>query len=172
MGPLGQRGLGVFGVEHLKRAQQFLDLARIKNRRIATAESCTGGLLAGAITEIAGSSDVFDCGFVTYSNSAKIALLGVRASTLEEFGAVSETVALEMAIGALARSAADIAVSVTGIAGPGSSDNKPEGWVCFALARTGQNAVSETIEISALGRSKVRATAVDHALKMLISAVS
>ena len=97
----------------------LLSLARNWGYRIATAESCTGGMVAAALTDIAGSSDVFDRGFVTYSNQAKIDMLGVSPETLADHGAVSEQVAVEMAIGALAHSTADLAVSVTGIAGPG-----------------------------------------------------
>ena len=118
-------------------AETLLTLARSKGAKIATAESCTGGLIAGAITDIAGSSDIFDRGFVTYSNAAKTEMLGVRAATLLQFGAVSEEVAREMADGALARSAAGLAVSVTGIAGPGGSEHKPEGRVSFGLAAQG-----------------------------------
>ncbi|MFZ1512267.1 MAG: CinA family protein, partial [Tabrizicola sp.] len=103
-------------------------LARARGRglRIATAESCTGGMVAVALTDVAGSSDVFERGFVTYSNAAKIEVLGVGPETLEAHGAVSEAVAREMAEGALARSRADLAVSITGIAGPGGSEFKPE----------------------------------------------
>src|SRR5580698_10606896 len=105
---------------------------------LATAESCTGGLIAGALTEIAGSSDVVERGFVTYSNAAKTELLGVPAALIDTEGAVSEPVARRMAEGALAHSAADLAVSVTGIAGPGGgTDKKPVGLVWFGLARRG-----------------------------------
>lgn len=135
--------------------------------RIATAESCTGGMVAAAITDVAGSSAVFDCGFVTYSNTAKQAMLGVRAATLDTFGAVSHEVALEMVQGALKRARADLAVSVTGIAGPGGSDFKPEGRVCFALAAAGLEPRVETVEFGAIGRDQVRRAARDHALEML-----
>ncbi len=102
---------------------------------MATAESCTGGLIAGAITDVAGSSAWFDRGFVTYSNAAKVEMLGVRPETLAALGAVSEATAREMAAGALARSGADIAVAVTGVAGPaGGTPEKPVGLVCFAWA--------------------------------------
>ncbi|MDZ4135073.1 MAG: nicotinamide-nucleotide amidohydrolase family protein, partial [Paracoccaceae bacterium] len=115
-------------------AAALLAAARARGARIATAESCTGGMISAALTDIAGSSDVFDRGFVTYSNAAKTDMLGVRGQTLAEYGAVSEAVAREMAEGALARSLAMLAVSVTGIAGPGGSEFKPEGRVCFGLA--------------------------------------
>lgn len=151
---------------------QFLDLARAKGARLATAESCTGGLIAAALTEVAGASDVFERGFVTYSNQAKIDMLGVRPETLDAHGAVSQEVAAEMAMGALARSQATLAVSVTGIAGPGGSAHKPEGRVCFGLAVNGQPAPTETVDFGAIGRTGVRQAAVRHALNLLISALS
>jgi nicotinamide-nucleotide amidase len=152
-------------------AEALLALARSKGAKIATAESCTGGLIAGAITDIAGSSDIFDRGFVTYSNAAKTDMLGVQAATLEHFGAVSEEVAREMADGALARSAADLSVSVTGIAGPGGSGHKPEGRVCFGLAETGATTLTETVEFGPLGRAEVRRRTVMHALALLLQAL-
>lgn len=153
-------------------AEQVLDAARAKGVMIATAESCTGGLIAGALTEVPGSSDVVDRGFVTYSNAAKIDMLGVSHATLVSYGAVSEEVAAEMAAGALAASNAALTVSVTGIAGPGGSDHKPEGRVCFGLAATGQPKRVETIDFGALGRANVRKAAVNHALKLLLDALS
>ena len=150
-------------------ADVLLDLARTRGVMIATAESCTAGLIAGAITEVAGSSTIFDRGFVTYTNAAKIEMLGVRSETLDAVGAVSEEVAREMADGALARSAAGLAVSVTGIAGPGGSEFKPEGRVCFGLAAKGLETVTETVEFGAIGRSQVRAATVAHALDLLIA---
>jgi nicotinamide-nucleotide amidase len=152
-------------------AEALLALARSKGAKIATAESCTGGLIAGAITDIAGSSDIFDRGFVTYSNAAKRDMLGVHAATLEHFGAVSEEVAREMADGALARSAADLAVSVTGIAGPGGSGHKPEGRVCFGLAQSGHATMTQTVEYGPMGRSNVRRASVVHALHLLMRAL-
>lgn len=144
----------------------LLALARTAGVTIATAESCTGGMVAAALTEIPGASDVFLAGFVTYSNAAKISMLGVSPQTLADYGAVSEPTAHDMATGARARSGADLAVSITGIAGPGGSEFKPEGRVCFALASsTGVH--SETVEFGALGRSAVRAAARDHALALL-----
>jgi nicotinamide-nucleotide amidase len=153
-------------------AVALVDRARTAGLLIATAESCTGGLIAGAITDVAGSSDVFDCGFVTYSNDAKRQMLGVRAATLDAHGAVSEPVAAEMAAGALAQSRADIAVSVTGIAGPGGgSAAKPEGMVCFGLATRTGGVRTETVQYGARGRAAVRAATVDHALALLLGAL-
>jgi nicotinamide-nucleotide amidase len=135
----------------------------------ATAESCTGGLVAGAITDVAGSSAWFDRGFVTYSNDAKCEMLGVRAETLAVHGAVSEATAREMAAGALARSAADIAVAVTGIAGPaGGSPGKPVGLVCFAWARRGGPVDALTAHFTG-DRAAVRSATVAAALDGLIS---
>ena len=151
-------------------ANDVLDAAKAKKVMIATAESCTGGMVAAALTDIAGSSLAVDRGFVTYSNAAKIDMLGVRPGTLDRFGAVSEPVAEEMALGALRQSQAGLAVSVTGIAGPGGSDHKPEGRVCFACAFDATVRI-ETVEFGALGRDRVRAAARDHALAMLLSAL-
>ncbi len=134
---------------------------------IATAESCTGGLISGALTEIPGSSDTFDRGFVTYSNAAKMQMLGVRQDTLARHGAVSEEVAAEMAEGALRNSDAGIAVAVTGIAGPGGSEHKPEGRVCFGITDSfGTRTLTE--DFGAIGRQGVRAATVDLALRLLI----
>lgn len=152
-------------------AVQVLEAARAKSCRIATAESCTGGMVSAALTDIAGSSDVFDRGFVTYTNTAKTEMLGVRGATLEAVGAVSEEVAREMALGALVNSDAQIAVSITGIAGPGGSEFKPEGRVCFGIA-TQAGCQTETIEFGALGRDKVRINACDHALSLLLAAAT
>ena len=151
-------------------AAAVLEAARDAGVRIATAESCTGGLITAALTEIPGSSRVVDRGFVTYSNASKIAMLGVRPETLAQFGAVSEEVAAEMAQGALARSDAGVAIAVTGIAGPGGSEQKPEGRVCFGLALQG-SVHTETVEFGALGRDKVRAGSVDHALSLILQAL-
>lgn len=151
-------------------AAAVLAAARAKGWRIATAESCTGGLLAGALTDIPGSSDVFERGFVTYSNAAKVEMLRVDPALISAYGAVSEEVAAAMAQGALARSNATLAVSTTGIAGPGGSEFKPEGRVCFGIA--GPEGVStQTIDFGALGRAKVRAAAVETALRLLAVAL-
>ena len=152
-------------------AEELLALARAKSLRVTTAESCTGGMVAGAITDVPGSSAIMERGFVTYTNDAKVEMLGVSRATLEAHGAVSEQVAEEMAKGALNNSRADIAVSITGIAGPGGSEFKPEGRVCFGItSRAGS--FSETVEFGAIGRKNVRESARDHALSLLINAAS
>lgn len=148
-------------------AADVLKAARYWGVKIATAESCTGGLIAGALTDVAGSSDVFERGFVTYSNAAKVEMLGVRPETLAAVGAVSEEVAREMAEGALCHSSATLAVSVTGIAGPGGSEFKPEGRVCFGLAQAGKATLVETVEFGPLGRAGVRRATVEHALALM-----
>jgi nicotinamide-nucleotide amidase len=150
----------------------LLDLARKSGAILATAESCTGGMIAVALTDIAGSSDVFDRSFVTYSNAAKQDMLGVRAETLAAHGAVSEEVAREMADGARAHSRATLAVSVTGIAGPGGSEFKPEGRVCFGLSQEGRATLSETVEFGPRGRAAVRAATRDHALALIAAALA
>jgi nicotinamide-nucleotide amidase len=144
--------------------------ARARGWKIATAESCTGGLVAAALTEIPGSSDVFDRGFVTYSYPAKVAMLGVAQALLTEHGAVSEPVASAMAEGALAASDAEVAVAVTGVAGPGASETKPEGLVWFATA-TADGTRSERFDFGALGRARVRARSVETALELLLQAL-
>lgn len=152
-------------------AAQILNAAREQGLMIATAESCTGGMISAALTEVPGSSDVFDRGFVTYSNAAKQELLGIRAETLAAHGAVSEEIAAEMALGALKHSQAGLAVSVTGIAGPGGSEHKPEGRVCFGLAtRTG--IATETVEFGAIGRDGVRTATTEHALALLLASLT
>lgn len=151
--------------------EELLDKAKAVGVMVTTAESCTGGMISAALTDIPGSSAVVERGFVTYTNAAKIEMLGVRPDTLEAHGAVSEQVAREMATGALDRSGAQIAVSVTGIAGPGGSDFKPEGRVCFGLARSGSRVTTETVEFGAIGRTQVRAAARDHALDLIARAL-
>ena len=148
-------------------ASAVIAAARAAGVRIATAESCTGGMVAARLTDVPGASEVFDRGFITYSNAAKVETLGVAPETLAAQGAVSEAVAREMATGALARSGAALAVATTGIAGPGGSEHKPEGRVCFALARRGGITEAETIEFGPLGRGAVRAAATAHALALL-----
>jgi nicotinamide-nucleotide amidase len=151
-------------------AAHLLDLARTRGIKVALAESCTGGMIAAALTDIAGSSDVLDRGWVTYSNSAKMQMLGILSDTLDDFGAVSEEIAREMAQGAFDRSDAQISLSVTGIAGPGGSEHKPEGRVCFGVA-TGDGVHTETVEFGTLGRGHVRAAALAHALDLLTAGI-
>ena len=148
-------------------AKDVVERASAAGILIATAESCTGGMISAAITAIAGSSRVLDRGFVTYSNAAKTDMLGVSAETLDTQGAVSEQVAAEMAAGALKHSNATISVSVTGIAGPGGSDFKPEGRVCFGIA-TNDGVETQQIDFGALGRTGVREATVAHALELLL----
>jgi nicotinamide-nucleotide amidase len=147
------------------RVGEALAKARLK---LATAESCTGGWIAEVVTQTAGSSDWFDCGFVTYSNMAKTGLLGVATQTLATQGAVSETTAAEMALGALAHSQADVALSVTGIAGPGGgSKDKPVGTVCFAWCRK-QEIPQTATQCFAGDRTSVRRQAVVFALEEML----
>lgn len=156
--------------EVLIQAEALLAACRAKGVRIATAESCTGGLIAAALTAIAGSSDVVDRGFVTYSNAAKSELLGVDPALIARVGAVSEEVARAMAEGALARSLAQLAVAVTGVAGPGGgSAAKPVGLVWFGLATP--SGVSTGSMIFPGDRTAVRAATVVHAFGLLRGAV-
>jgi nicotinamide-nucleotide amidase len=158
----------MFPEEIESAARTVLERARARGWRIATAESCTGGLVSGALTEIAGSSEVVDRGLVTYSNAAKSELLGVDAKLIEHVGAVSEAVARAMAEGAVARSGADLTVAITGIAGPGGgSADKPVGLVHFATAVKGRETVHHRELFGDIGRSEVRMAAVRTALKML-----
>lgn len=150
--------------------EEILEEARAQGWKIAVAESCTGGLLGAALTEIPGSSDVFEAGFTTYSNAAKKSMLGVQEMTLAKYGAVSQAVARQMAAGAITFSNAQIAIAITGIAGPGGSDHKPEGRVCFAVAAPDYT-FAETVEFGAIGRDAVRNASVDHALKLLMDAM-
>lgn len=148
-------------------AREVFDALLAHNIMLATAESCTGGMIAAAITDIAGSSAVFDRGFVTYSNAAKIDMLGVASQTLERHGAVSQQTALEMAAGALGHSDADIAVSVTGIAGPGGgSAEKPVGLVWFGLAGLGLPPTSEMRQFDG-DRAAIRAAAMRTAFELV-----
>ncbi len=149
----------------------ILRMCRGLGWKIALAESCTGGMLAAALTDVAGASDSFDRGFVTYSNRAKQDLLGVSQETLAAFGAVSEQVALEMAQGAAKSAGADLALAITGVAGPGGSDSKPEGLVCFALVQGDEAPLTVTREFGAIGRDRVRKSAVRTALTMLINTI-
>lgn len=150
-------------------ARRVIDANREAGRTVALAESCTGGLVGAALTEIAGSSDVFETAFVTYANEAKVALIGVNADTIERFGAVSKEVAAAMARGALERSGADIAVSITGVAGPGGgTDEKPVGTVMFARAAPGADPESYSQLFEDNGRAGVRLQAALWALELLL----
>ncbi len=152
-------------------AAALLDACRAAGVRLATAESCTGGLIAGALTDPAGASDVFDRGFVTYSNEAKVSVLGVDPALIAAHGAVSGPVARAMAEGALARSDAGRAVAVTGIAGPGGgSDEKPVGLVHFALAVRGGSTRADRAVFPG-DRAAVRAATVRHALDLIRASV-
>lgn len=155
----------------IQDAETLLAACRAKGIMLATAESCTGGLIAAALTAIAGSSDVVDRGFVTYSNEAKNQMIGVPMALIEQHGAVSEEVARAMADGALARSRAAVAVSVTGVAGPGGgSAEKPVGLVCFGLARIGAPVISERCVFPG-DRGAIRAATVVHAFDMIRAAL-
>ena len=149
---------------------RVLDAYRARKWTLATAESCTGGLVAGALTEIAGSSDVVDRGFITYSNEAKAEMLGVPEVTLIEYGAVSRPTAEAMAKGALTRSSVDAAVAITGIAGPGGgSPEKPVGLVHFAAAARDGRLMQREKRYGNIGRSEVRRLSVLEALDMLLT---
>lgn len=154
-------------------ADHFLKACLTRKIMAATAESCTGGMIVAHLTDIAGSSAVVDCGFVTYSNEAKMEMLGVQAATLDAFGAVSSETALEMAAGALVHSRAGIALAVTGIAGPdGGSAEKPVGLVWFGLALKGRKTVSEYRIFDNRSRDFIRRETVRHALEMGLKALA
>jgi len=152
-------------------AAQVLTVCETRGLMVATAESCTGGMVAAALTDIPGSSAVVERGFITYSNAAKAEMLGVQMALIDAHGAVSEPVARTMAEGGLANSHADLAVSITGVAGPGGgSAGKPEGLVHFACARRGAATTHARFEFGALGRDRVRKASVKQALTMLLNA--
>ncbi len=156
----------------LELVNQISEYCKDNKYRIATAESCTGGLVSATLTSMPGSSDWFECGYLTYSNTAKRKMLGVRASTLDEEGAVSEETAKEMAEGALAKAKVAYALSITGIAGPtGGTDEKPVGTVCFAWARAGADTVTETCHFSG-DRAAVREKSLIYALKGMVERLS
>ena len=160
--------MSIFPPDLMDRAQRVLALARARSVRIVTAESCTGGLVAALLTEIAGSSDVVERGYVTYSNAAKTGALGVPAELIARHGAVSEPVARAMAQGALAHAQARLAVSITGVAGPGGgSVEKPVGLVWFATAHAERATQAVEMRYGELGRSEVRLQAVRTALECL-----
>lgn len=153
-----------------ERACDVLDLAHDQKLCLATAESCTGGLLAALLTDVKGRGHVFDRGFVSYTNQAKADLLGIPIDTIEEHGAVSRTVALAMAAGAIERSSADVAVSVTGFAGPAGNGNE-EGLVHFACARRGGDTCHREEHFGSIGRGGVRIAALEVALAMMEDAL-
>lgn len=161
--------LHIFPDDLIAAAQSLLTAARAKNLKIVTAESCTGGLIAGLLTEIAGSSEVVERGYVTYSNTAKTECLNVSSSLIERHGAVSREVAEAMAEGALKHARADIAVAVTGIAGPGGgSPQKPVGLVHIAVRRKGHIIRHHECRFGDIGRTPVRLATVREALEMLL----
>jgi nicotinamide-nucleotide amidase len=158
----------MFPTELIERAASFITLCRSKGLKATCAESCTGGLVSGLLTEIAGSSAVLERGFVVYSNEAKAELLDVPTETLRAYGAVSAETARAMVVGALGHSRADLAVSITGIAGPdGGSPQKPVGLVHFAWARTGGKVETVERRYGERGRGAIRLAAVETALGLL-----
>ncbi len=160
--------MSIFPTPLLADAEALLAAARARHVRIVTAESCTGGLVAALLTEIAGSSDVVERGYVTYSNVAKATAIGVPAELITTHGAVSQAVAMAMAEGALAASRAELSVAITGVAGPsGGSADKPVGLVWFATAQAGEPILSHAARYGDLGRSAVRLAAVRTALGLL-----
>ena len=149
---------------------RLLKRALANGQTIATAESCTGGMLAAALTDLPGSSAIFAGGFITYSNTLKRDLVKVDEALIARYGAVSEPVARAMAEGARAATDTDIAAAITGIAGPGGSEHKPEGRVCFAVA-TAAGTQTQTIDFGALGRARIRRAARDNALALILAAL-
>lgn len=158
----------MFDQELTDRAARLLQAMRSKSLKVATAESCTGGLIAGLLTEIPGSSDVVERGFVTYSNEAKMELLGVPKATLDTVGAVSKETAIAMAAGALRASRATVSVAVTGVAGPGGGTaQKPVGLVHLCVLRAGQNPRHFEARYGDLGRGGIRLATIATALDLL-----
>jgi nicotinamide-nucleotide amidase len=163
----------MFPPDLIAEAAALLNRLRERGLKLAAAESCTGGLVTALLTEIAGSSDVVERGFVTYSNAAKHELLGVPEATLAEHGAVSEPVARAMAQGALAHSSADISIAVTGVAGPGGgSAEKPVGLVHLAVARRGGGVLHQECRFGDIGRAEVRRASVETALQLISRAAA
>lgn len=163
----------MFDRQLIIEAKDTFDMLRETGLVLTTAESCTGGLIAGLLTSIAGSSDTFDRGFVTYSNEAKSEMLGIPMSLIEQHGAVSEQVAREMAERALTHSLANVSVSVTGIAGPGGgSEEKPVGLVHFGCARTELKTHHVCMNYGDIGRTEVRNAAIGTALAMIRQSIS
>jgi nicotinamide-nucleotide amidase len=163
----------MFPEEMKQQAVAFLDAMRANALKFASAESCTGGLIAALLTEIPGSSDIVERGFVTYSNEAKNEMIGVPRELIEQFGAVSREVALAIAEGALAQSSADVSVAVTGVAGPGGGTaTKPVGLVYIAAARAGAETLHEECRFGPLDRSDIRAKTVVEALALAARAMT
>jgi len=166
------KGYAMFDDAMRAQSEQLLQKLRDNNLMIATAESCTGGLIAGLLTEIAGSSDVVERGYVTYSNEAKNECLGVPMELIEEHGAVSEDVARAMARGAVHRSRASISVAVTGVAGPGGGTaEKPVGLVHVAVARRSGDVLHKRLQLGVIGRAEVRMATVREALVLIEKAI-
>lgn len=164
--------MSIFPRPLLLLAEQVLDECRAAKIMLATAESCTGGLIAGCLTEVPGSSAVVDRGFVTYTNEAKHEMLGVPGDLLADYGAVSERVARAMAEGALLRSRAQLTVSVTGVAGPGGGTAlKPVGLVHFGVAREGRSILHDVQRFGDLSRDEIRLKTVENALRLLLRMV-
>jgi nicotinamide-nucleotide amidase len=163
----------MFAAALLQEAERLLDALRARGMRLTTAESCTGGLIAGLLTEIAGSSDVLERAFVTYSNDAKVQMLGVPEALLRAEGAVSSAVAGAMAEGAILHSRADLAIAATGVAGPGGGTAaKPVGLVHLAAARRNEPAVlHRTCHFGSIGRTRIRIEAVTQALDLARAAL-
>lgn len=152
----------------LSPEERLVSLLKEKSYKISFAESCTGGLAAGALVGVSGSSSVFDCSFVTYSNDSKIRILNVKKDTIDTYGVVSEDVAREMALGVCRVSGADIGIGITGIAGPdGGTEKKPVGMVCFGFNICG-NVITKTVNFGNIGRNEVRADAATFAIKTVL----
>ena len=163
----------MFAADLIQSANELLEACRSRKLRVVMAESCTGGLVAAVLTEIPGSSDVVERGFITYSNEAKIEMLGVTAAVIERHGAVSAAVALAMVEGALKHSRADIAVAVTGVAGPGGGTvQKPVGLVYIAVEAKGKPAVAQRFNFADMSRQDVRLSGVREALRLLSETVA
>ena len=162
----------MFSVELIESAEALLEACRLRGLKIATAESCTGGLVVALLTEIAGASDVVERGFVTYSNAAKIEMLGVPAAVIDRHGAVSAAVAVAMAEGTLKHSHADMAVAVTGVAGPGGgTDQKPVGLVYMAVERRGMPATAQRFNFTDSTRHGIRMSSAREAIRMMSEAI-
>ncbi len=163
----------MFSDDRIAAARDLLDDLRRRGLKLVTAESCTGGLIAALLTEVPGSSDVFERGFVTYSNDSKVETIGVPRDLIEHYGAVSAEVAEAMAKGALAHSKADIAISVTGVAGPGGgTEEKPVGLVYLTVLSPGRDATTKEYRFSVPSRSDIRMATVGEALSLIRQVIS